>query len=193
MHLTDLCRQVLQLEDYLASELDDTAWVCCEHFAVRRVIGIVVNRRAYARSSVGIVSILSVVEYVERFSAELESNSFRKLEVLADAHIPVVDTRPAKDVTTAVSKLAGERLRKACSVEKFIDALVEAAVGVATRDQVGPLGKGRKQSELSLARMEYGNPFWKVVIPVTCQPPIARSAARFMLPPKRLPLPTGNW
>jgi hypothetical protein len=108
---------------------------------------IVVHRRANSRSGIGVVSILSVVEYVERLSPELEGNPLRKLEVLADPHIPVVDTRSAQDVASAATELARQRLNEACSVEKFVNALVKSTVRVATGDQVSPLGKGCEKTE----------------------------------------------
>jgi len=118
-----------------------------KNLAVGLIVWIVVHRRTYACCGVGVVSILSMVKYVERLSAELEGNSLRKLEVLADAHIPVVDTRPAQNIASAISELARKGLNEACSVEKLVDALVEPTVWVTPWYQVCPLGKCRKQAE----------------------------------------------
>src|SRR5438874_5868188 len=52
-------------EYYLATKLDYASRASGDNLAVRRVIGIVVNWCTYARSGVGIVSILSMVKHVE--------------------------------------------------------------------------------------------------------------------------------
>ena len=51
-----------------------------------------------------------MVEYVKRLGSELERYSFGELEVLPQAHIPVVDSGTTKSVSTADPELSGKRL-----------------------------------------------------------------------------------
>ena len=55
-----------------------------------------------------------------------KAEPFSQPEVFADAHIPVVDSRAAYHVATAVAELPGKRLGETRRVEPFSDALVES-------------------------------------------------------------------
>src|SRR5882762_4734536 len=82
-----------------------------------------------------------MVEDVECFHPELECQTFGELECLADIHVKVADARPSDNVAPAVAELAIQRLHEACGVELLRDALVEPAIRVAARHQVGSLNE----------------------------------------------------
>src|SRR6476659_7908473 len=46
---------------------------------------------------------LRVVERIESLRAELQRYRFRETEVLEDRKVPIVETRPAKDISTRIS------------------------------------------------------------------------------------------
>src|ERR1043166_4588265 len=136
-------------EDDLASELNDTSWAGGNDRAIyRTIIGIVIDRCANTSTREGIVTVLVVIEYIEEFCAELECDSFSELEILANSHVPVVNTGSLNDVPSAVAKLSGERLNEGGCIEPLRDAVLAAG----WTNLVAALRKAEEQSEIVVAQ-----------------------------------------
>ena len=115
------------LKNELGSQLEDSARSCGNYLAILRVVRVVIHRTRYTRACEWVISVLSVIENVERLGPELEPDSLRNTERLPQTNVPIVDARLPQNIAAATRKLAGEGLREGRCVEPFVYALLESA------------------------------------------------------------------
>ena len=85
------------------------------HLAEVRVAESVADRALAGTTGSGsrrVDAILRVVKAIERFHPELEAHPFRKLERLAQADVPVIDSRLSQRITSDVAVNPETRLGK---------------------------------------------------------------------------------
>ena len=115
------------LEDELSSQLEDSPRSCGNYFAVLRVVRVVIHRTRYARAGEWVISVLGMIEDVERLRSELEPDPLCEIERLPETNVPVVDARLPQNIAAAAPKLAGKRLCEGRCVEPLVYALLESA------------------------------------------------------------------
>src|SRR6266496_4963705 len=72
------------LEDDFASKLQDSTGTGCQNLTEASAVRVISDRRSNCGAGEGIVPVLMMVEGVKRLSPELERNSLRKFELLAN-------------------------------------------------------------------------------------------------------------
>src|SRR5438105_3477002 len=78
-----------------------------------------------------------MVEDVERLSPELERDSLSKFEIFTYSHIPIIDPRSAKYVSSTVAKLTVKRLAESCVVQVWSNAArFELVIGISGQCRV---------------------------------------------------------
>ena len=105
----------------LASKLQDATWARSQNLAITWIIRVVPHRRSNSSAGERIITILVMVEDVKRLSPELERDSLPEFEVFADAHIEVVDSWAAENVSPTVAELPIKSLAECNSGEAWID------------------------------------------------------------------------
>jgi hypothetical protein len=107
------------------------------HLTEARIVGVVADGRSDSCRGEWVEPILVMVEDVKCLRPELERDSFCEAEVLADTHIPVVNTRPPQEITPCIPKLAGERLTEGNATQICCDASsVRARIDGISRKRV---------------------------------------------------------
>ena len=97
-------------EDDLASKLQDATWARSQNLTITRIIRVVPHRRSDSSAGERIITILVMVERIERLGPELECHPLAELEVLSDADVPVVYARATDYISSAVAELSVESL-----------------------------------------------------------------------------------
>src|SRR5438477_6492246 len=98
------------LEDDFGSELENSSRTCCQNSTEARIVRVISHGCPDSGAGERIESILMMIKHVECLGPELERDPVGELKILAQAHIPVVDSGAAQNVSTAMAELPRKRL-----------------------------------------------------------------------------------
>ena len=159
------------LEGDFGSELENSSRTCCLDSTEARIVRVISHRCPDSGAGERIKSVLMMIKHVECLGPELERDPFGKFKIFAQAHIPVVDSGAAQNVSTAIAELPRKRLtegyaRQVCGhtagccrrvrvrgyrvVEPMIDVLLKST-GIRITDYVAAIGECCQNQQIVVA------------------------------------------